>query len=443
MSNQELQQLPTEQDKINSELVKFDKYQARLEELKKQYAGLKIVDIDDKEGYETVKEAVATLRTMRSETEKDRKDAKDFYLRAGREIDGKAEFIKTGILSIENPLKKRKDEIDEEREAEKKRKQEEENNRYTQRTADLTKMGVLFSDGYFVLDGVEYEASLIKGCDDETYLKMYNAFKEKYDVIEAERLAAEEKRQAEQKELDDLRKQKEEFEAFKKQQADTLYQTRALQLPETIIEGDDIRDKLTTRLYLRRETILSLTNEEFDKEVKARQETVDNHFKQLEEAKAEEERKKQAAIELFNTRLAMLPDAATKGKTIIHTKFQNVFLWMDALDTKSEKDFLKTVELWNNGIKEAEQAEIEAEEQRKKDLKTAEDAAAKKALKDKEEADRLAEENRKEQLAAASDKEKWSHIMEQLKGIEIPEFKSNQYKAKAQTLKQKLNDLTK
>jgi len=108
-----------------NQAVTYDITDVALKKLEKKYST--VPDVTTKDGYETARTGIAEIRTLRTSVEKKRKELKADALKYGRKVDAEASRITEILLSIEEPLKIAKTEIDEarEREREAKRKAEE------------------------------------------------------------------------------------------------------------------------------------------------------------------------------------------------------------------------------------------------------------------------------------------------------------------------------
>ena len=201
---------------IQQEVAKFDPFEARIAELKEKYQGLTIIDAEDKENYELVRVAISELRSIRTGTEKDKKEIKAPFLAACSTIEEKAKWIIAEVKKIEDPLQKRKDEIDEEREKEKAEKKRKQDAALFNRQLQLTKMGAQFDGANFILEGIEVNMALVREVDDETYeAEILPQFKEIFDRNEAVRIAEEEKKKEADRifkeQQDELQRQQEEM----------------------------------------------------------------------------------------------------------------------------------------------------------------------------------------------------------------------------------------
>ena len=97
--------------------AKFDAVVVGIDTLKERYAGLKIIGIDDKSGYEAVKSGISELRSKRTAIEDVRQTFKRPLLDIGSAIDAEAKRITLALVEIEEPLKLEKKRIDDEKDA--------------------------------------------------------------------------------------------------------------------------------------------------------------------------------------------------------------------------------------------------------------------------------------------------------------------------------------
>lgn len=175
---------------ITEGVKKFDPYEIRMNELKEKYCGLKINGIEDKEGIEQNKLAIAELRTIRVNTEKDRKDIKAPFLKAASSIDAKAQWIMTGISAIEEPLKAEKKKIQDELERLARIEQDRINEVIKKRVTQLSEMGAIFNGVEYILGDVSYSLVNIAGSDEDIYQsKILPRYKEIFDKNESIRLS--------------------------------------------------------------------------------------------------------------------------------------------------------------------------------------------------------------------------------------------------------------
>lgn len=187
---------------IKNEIKKFDEAvtEDKLVAAVEGYRDLKIMGIDDKEGYDAVRQARIVLKNMRTSVEQRRKDLKSDFLRVGRAIDNKAEELTKIIEPTEKYLAAQEKAVDDEVERLKKEAKEkaerERRAKIEGRVASLREIGFIWGrDAFYDFDGdnpitmTEIEELL----DDD-----FNAFHFKHKARYNEWLIAEEKRKAEE-----------------------------------------------------------------------------------------------------------------------------------------------------------------------------------------------------------------------------------------------------
>lgn len=243
LQNNVEQQLPTFDETIKKELKKFDEVVPAIEELKKEFLPLKIVSIEDKEGYNLVSKSLRFVISKRTAIEDKRKELKADSLAFGRAVDAKAKEITEMLSPIEEHLKSEKAKIDAEIEAIKKKVEELKLQKIKDRHNLLISSGMnLIANEYvwqskFNPEKIETLLSInLELLSDEDFDFTINSVKklldEEYVLIEQEkekerieqiRIAEENKKIAEEKEkleaerkkmlqeMEEIRKSKEEF----------------------------------------------------------------------------------------------------------------------------------------------------------------------------------------------------------------------------------------
>ena len=99
-----------------TELMKFDPIRSWAATKVKEYSGLKIAGLDDKDGYVAVHNARMVMKEKRVEVEKMRKAIKQYYLDRGRDVDNVAKEITALIQPIETCLEEQETAVDKEKE---------------------------------------------------------------------------------------------------------------------------------------------------------------------------------------------------------------------------------------------------------------------------------------------------------------------------------------
>lgn len=459
---------------IKQELIKGNITEAVIAELKEKYLPLTINGQEDKEGFLAVQEARKEVKRIRILAERICKKGREQALLEQKLWVTKEKEVVAKFSEVEDYLEKQEKDWEKERDrikAEKKKKQDE---AFILRQAELTKFGATYLDGSFVLEDVSYEVPLLREADDETYAIMRDQYKVIFDSrevarLEQERIKAEEdqKREAERVELEQLRKDKEaqeaqrkaaEEEAKKQKEIDDeiRYTSRFNELkgarwnPATQAAYADynhtvcIATKNALLAWSNEEwhTVRDVHNKKVEEIAEARRQDEEKRVKEIEEQrKAEAER-----AERYQGRIAKLYELGL-GFDYSTRMFINYDVSLPAEDIKGYED-----EKWDQVLetttRTVEAFKIRQEGERKAREEADKEAAIAKALKEEEEKrnikksedERLALEAA-ERLTASNDKEKWNHLVASLQSVDFPEFKSSQYRKKANDLKNQLNAL--
>lgn len=410
------------QKTIDTEIKRFDPFEARLNELKEQYSGLAIKDVNDREGYEDVRLAIGELRKVRTETEKDKKAIKAPFLKACASIEEKSKWIIREVSKIEDPLQARKDEIDAERDRIKAEKKAQQDKQYTIRSLQLTKLGGQFTGTHFTIADHEFEAVLVRECDEDIYIStILPPFQAAYEAaemhrVEQERIAAEaaQKLADERAELERIRKEQQEQADKLKAEADRLARLQA-----EALEAERVR-KAQAEEQLWRGRLNQLNNVGWNgKEAFARyDETI--------------------IIINYDQLLSLSNEDWHKIRDDHNAKNDEV------AETKRLADKKKAVEMEAQRLAELEQARKEAEERQAKAvaeaLAQAERQAEERRQKELAEKQRL-EAEESERQAQLGDKEIVKQYVSTLKAVQVATPKSGQYRKIVNDIKAYLNAL--
>lgn len=388
----------TLEKEISSELVKYNVTDAVIEGLKEKFLPLvQRGKVQNKEEFSEVIDARKECKTWRVTTTKICKNGREKAVKVQKAWIRKEGEVIARITEIESPLEKLEDEWTTEQErvkAEKKRKQEEQ---LANRQQDLSKMGVIFSNGSFELGDVSYEYALVKESDESVYQTIYNAFKAVFDANEAERL---EKIKKEQEAATELQRQKDELAREQKEVAEAKAE----------IEKQ--------RLEVER--------------------------KEQERIKKEKDEERKVIMQKFNDRLEKLSGYSFNGMTVKNSIGQT-FGTVEYVVGLSDEVFNSMVEVNNNSIADRKKQQ---EEKRLEDIEAAKQEAIKKEQARKAEEERLAEVKRKEEeakkaeeLAKASDKVKYADLIAKIEALEFPDMRSGQYRKKVAIIREKIEEI--
>lgn len=227
-------ELPTFDELISTELKKYDDIVPKVEELKKEFMPLTIASIEDKEGYEQVKEALKFMVAKRHSIEDKRKELKADSLKFGRAVDERAKEIQAMIAPIELHLKEQKERVDMELKAIQEAEEKAALERITKRHERLLNMGFAPMTDEFVwvskLDGKPQSVHKlnIDIWDDEKFYKWCDAFQK--NVIDQEQVYIKERDERAAKEIAEFQAQQaklQEEQAKLKEEQDNMFKQMA------------------------------------------------------------------------------------------------------------------------------------------------------------------------------------------------------------------------
>ncbi len=358
-------------DFISVQLAKFDDEinPENLKALVAKYSKLEIKDVNDKEGYEALRKGRIELKTERVKINKVAKAMRDVGTRFNKAVSEKEEGLVDIIEPLEIKLRKREDQIDEEKEALAQEKQRAEDLAIQDRIDLLRNVGL-------EMDYVE-----IKGLTDEQFDKALEDATDAYtkrkeeERIESERLDKE--REEEEKRLADEKKSFEIMQAKLKEEAEKKEEENRIER-ERLQKIKDEQDKIAI------------------------------------EQQREKERLAQAQLQLQKQKIETRSlQMFAIGFRFDGAKMRFMSLTVEMIDVAkaSDVDFATNLDFWAEQIKvikENAEKEILAEKERVRlqAIKDQEEAAEKERLRKEEEA-RLAEEKKTEELNASSDSNKF------------------------------------
>lgn len=181
-------------------VIKYSVTDGEIARMRNEYMGLSIAGLQDKKGFDLVHRARIDVKAKRVEVEKTRKDLKADALEFGRAVDAEAKRITALLEPIENYLAQQEDAITEEVERIKREKRLAEEKRLQDRVSSLTAFGA------------PIDIALLRTMSDEEFdgrmaivIAEYDKAeaKKKADKAEADRIAAEQAREREQREAED------------------------------------------------------------------------------------------------------------------------------------------------------------------------------------------------------------------------------------------------
>lgn len=208
----------TVEEKIAIEVEKFSLPRAAIAKMKEEYLPILEMDLTDKANYKKLANAVTDLRTKRTGVGKKYKELNADALAFSRGLKKEADELEELIREIEDPLKVKKDDIDN---AEEKRKESEEQQRQQilqGRVATLLENGMVYNGTYYAIgDSITQDVVTIKTMTDDQYdgllerVKTVNA-----GILETKRLA-DEKAEADRQEVERQRLENERIQNEQKE----------------------------------------------------------------------------------------------------------------------------------------------------------------------------------------------------------------------------------
>jgi hypothetical protein len=450
---------------IDTALTKANVTDRIIGELKQKYGNMQLKSLDDQEGYLLIKEARKEVRGYGILTEKICEKGREEAVRTQKLwLDSQKKTL-AKINEVQAPLDAEIKKYEEEEARREKARKDAMEEQFILRQQELTRMGVLFAGGMFVLSheqfgGCEFSVQEVKEAEETTWKSIILlSFKEIHDKIEAARIA------------EDNRK-KEEDEKRKRDQEE-LDKQRAAQEKE---RNEFLNERFEVRQHHLEKLGLSLENGIFhysDKiritsgeirmmEVPAYNELRSGYKVTIAEIK-QQEQKEQEQRELVQSRLAMLSDVSWNGHHatykkkseeggIVAAELQNILEFNDAewkklVDSFNEvvrKDIAKRDEQIAEDAREKERVKLSGESRFRMmesiDIRsltveylgglTEEEWRKLYAEQEKSFNDKKQEEQNK-----SSDKDKWTFLLNQFNAIEFPDMKSAAYKKKVESAK--------
>lgn len=385
---------------INAGLKAFEDRKAELTKLKEDAAGLTIESVNDTDAIKQVSTWRKRLKAARVEIEKEGKSMRDPLTQIGKSILEKQYELIDIISPTEQDLQKKEDWVKAENLKIEQEAQRKEDDRIQTRADRLAQYG-------FSID-----INLLKGIDDEKFEETVEDArahwqKEQDDIAEKERVAQEEREQAERDRL--------ELKALREKQ------------------------------------------EEADRILKERQDELDRQEQELrnkqKQAEAEEQERRKADYEgKIGSRINQITEfGLTFDFSDNHYKGFNCFVPILDIQCHSDEEWAKLIAEITPAIQRAKEEQTrKAEEKRLQDIEDvrqkaiAEEKERQRKASEKEAEDkRLAEAKRQEDLEKAGDKAKWADFIQKLSEIEVPAMRSNQYRRIAAATREKMDEIQK
>lgn len=197
-------------------------FQSEITRMRNEFSGLKIIDLNDKKGFEAVSAARIEAMRLRTSVDKVRKRLKEESLAWGRAVDATAKEIREQIESIENPLSEMEETYkaqvaEKKAEAERLRKE-----KIQDRVLRITSLDALFNGIEYKLGEKSITQDQLESSSDNDFQTVVESFEAEYKILLDQRLEAERVAREEADRLEAQRKEQEAAAAEIKRQQDEL-----------------------------------------------------------------------------------------------------------------------------------------------------------------------------------------------------------------------------
>lgn len=299
-------------------LAPITKVETEIARMRKEYTGLTISGVDDREGFNKVSTARKAVKAVRVQVEKERKSLVEDALKWQRQVNEAAKGITAQLEEIENPLQAMEDEYLAEKERIKQEAERLRREKIQNRVQVITSVsgvnynGVTYSLGKFRIDQSELEVM-----SDTDFQSEVEALEVEYQIILEERREAERAAKEEADRLEAIRKEQEAAAAeLKRQQEELEAEKRRIAAEQAEKEAEMKRQQEAAEADIRRqrEELEAKEREQKrqDELEAARKEAaekarIDAEFKAKQEAEAKAEAER-IAKEKEARKLARRPD---------------------------------------------------------------------------------------------------------------------------------------
>lgn len=426
-----------------------------LKGLEEKYMNLAINGPEDKEGYLIVQEARKECKKWRVLGKKICEKGREESNAKSRKWIERQKGVESRILAVETPLENMEDEY----EAANARKKQLEAQRLAQqnieRTQHMVAFGARIEAGNWVLGDVSYESILVSQCDADIYQGIYEQYKAVFDVNEQGK-REEEQRQEDarlelQRQQDDLKRQQQEVKDMRTQARISLLQSLGM---GAVLAGND-------EAFAYQNVTVWLRDIE-EKDVQDWEVIIAGAKEGVEKAK-EAAKEAERVREVFRERILKLKEWSSNGQSV----YANGGIWgkVEGLVDMSVEGFEKLVQENDSYILEREEEkkrqakESAIEESRRSVLKSINVTPVVDGLLGKmsdEEWDRTwneakadfdniqqkaVQEKEKERKELLNEKQRYEELVQSIKAIQIPDFRSGQYRGKVNIIRDFIDGL--
>lgn len=169
-------------------------YQAKVDEFRAQYKGMKIQGIEDSEGYRAVKEAAKEVRAERIAAKKEAKRINGMILNIKRQFKDHADGVVGEFQALEDGLRSELKRIDEERQELREKEEREKLRRFNERTEALFDAGFTYNGYQYTAGMVFVAAADVSDLPDSKFKAKIQEGKAEAERIEKEKAEAEQRR---------------------------------------------------------------------------------------------------------------------------------------------------------------------------------------------------------------------------------------------------------
>ncbi len=271
-----------------NQIVEYNVTDAAIAEMKSLYMGLKVLSLDDDEGFKAVHSARMIVKGKRIEVEKRRKELKADALEWGKKVDVRAKQIFSLLEPIENHLISEEEKITKEKERLKSEEEAKNRAKIEARINDLLKYGVVkpFMEVATMPDG-EYDT--LFAFAKTTHEAEQKRIADEKASMEAERLALQKIREEEAARLEIQRKEQEierlRLDAIRKEQEEA---TRKIEAEKKALEDEKRKEQERKDREAFEKQAAELAKIEAEAKAKAKIEREAREKKEREEAEAAE-----------------------------------------------------------------------------------------------------------------------------------------------------------
>lgn len=401
------------EDRIQSEIQKFNFTDAAISKLKEEYLPLKIEDVNDKEGYKKVVEARKEVKRKRVAIENKRKDIVEDSVKLQKAVNGEAKRLTSLLLEIETPLEEKENWYEAEQDKIKQEKERQEQEKIQSRINQLFSLGLAFNGNNYSIGELAIDSLEVKVYNDEQFNFFISQATEEFQKEQAKKVEQEKAEKLQGERTAELLKLNYIHDQYLGSMDDIKYVSLYEEAKSKFEEAERAKKEEAERLEkIRQEQEAERQKIEADKkaqearelELKAREQAIEEEKKMMAEAKLKLEQDRVQAR--TNQLLRIGFDQKTSG-TLVYEEFE-----VTATDIKvcTDEEWRILTENFINVIAERKKA---AEEKARKEA----DEAAK--LQAEQQAI-LDEEAKARQEALRPDKEKLLSVATSLEEFQFP-----------------------